>query len=77
MIRGTNLSTAWFYGIAGVWGIHSTNLQVAMCGVECGWRRLPSHELSRWRGAPLVILRLDQHHGKLPLDLLSLLLVMD
>jgi hypothetical protein len=48
--------------------MHSTNLQAAMGGVECGRWWLPTHELDQRRRAPLAILRLDQDHGKLPLD---------
>jgi hypothetical protein len=56
---GTNISTAWVYGITGVWGICLTNLHAVVDGVESGWRWLPSHKLGRRCGAPPVILRLD------------------
>jgi hypothetical protein len=61
----------WSYGIAVRWWFHFAYLQAAAVGgVESGWRRVPSQELDRRRGAPSMALRLDQDHMQLPLDVL-------
>jgi hypothetical protein len=53
-------------------GIPFCVLQAAAGGVESGRRQPPPQALGRRLGVALMVLRLDQGHGSLPLDVLFL-----
>jgi hypothetical protein len=65
MLQGTNLSTAWLYGITGAWGIHLTNHEEDPVSVDGGrWWLLWLNPGCR-RGPPPTNLRLQELDRKL------------